>query len=109
MGIIAHLVETLQEAHDAALDLFLAQSATSAVHADGDKALDLGENSSARSGSGDEGTPGGGPGGDARDRGGGAEDGGAKHGDSGGAGRGSRESCNWKRGEIRATAEEVNW
>lgn len=78
-GREAHLIETLEKAHDATLDLVLAESTTSAVHANGDKALDLGENSSAGSGSGDEGSPGGGPEGDARRRGGGAEDSGAEH------------------------------
>lgn len=55
---------------------------------DGDKVLDFGENSSVRSGSGDEGIFGGGLGGDVRDCGGGVEDGGVKYGDLGGVGRG---------------------
>lgn len=55
----AHLVETLEQAHDAALDLVLAQGTASAVHADSNKALDLGDGGGARSSDGgDEGPAG---------------------------------------------------
>lgn len=49
VGSIVDLVETLEQANDAALDLLLLQATASAVHADGNNSLDTGGHGDARS------------------------------------------------------------
>lgn len=100
-----YLVESLQQAQDAALDLLLVQASASAVHPQAHEALDAdGSSDGARSSHQSRSSDGGGSGSGADGRGGCAEDSSAEHG-----GRLSSEDRRERRKkEERRKSQKVN-
>lgn len=87
-----YLVESLQQAQDAALDLLLVQASASAVHPQAHEALDAdGSSDGARSSHQSRSSDGGGSGSGADGRGGCAEDSSAEHGGRLSSGEGEKE------------------